>query len=58
MLLTLIKNIQIIAIKYIKKVGIYVIYVKRYQILKISPTFIAGSAGYTAKIGTKMQPNQ
>ena len=37
------------AIKYMKKVGIQVIYVKRCQVLKIFTTFIAGSTGYNAK---------
>ncbi len=51
MLLALIKNTQIMAMEYIKKVGIHVIYVECCQVLKIFPTFIAGasSAVYGAK---------
>lgn len=32
-------------VKYIKKVEIYVIYIKWYQVLRIIPTFLAGSTG-------------
>ena len=42
MVLALIKNTQIMAVKYMKKVGIHVIYVERCRVLKIFPTFIAG----------------
>ena len=37
------------AVKYMKKVGIQVIYVKCCQIWKIFTPFIAGSAKYNAK---------
>ncbi len=39
------------AMEYIKKVGIHVIYVEHYQILKIFPNFKADadSAGYGTK---------
>ncbi len=51
-LLALIKNTQIIFVKYMKKVGIHVIYVERCQVLKIFPTFIVDSMGYGAKDGS------
>lgn len=37
------------AIKYIKKVGIYIIYIEHCQVLKIFPTFIADNVGHSAK---------
>lgn len=37
------------AMKCIKKVEIYIIYIKCCQVLKIFPNFIIGSAGYGAK---------
>lgn len=52
MLLTLIKYTQIMAVKYMKKVRIYVIYIKRWRILKISPIFIIDSVGHNVKHGS------
>ncbi len=36
-------------VKYIKKVGIYVIYVQYCLVLKIFPTFIADNVEYSVK---------
>ncbi len=52
MILALIKNTQIIAVKYMKEVGIYIIYIECCQVLKIFSTFIAGSARYGIKNGS------
>ncbi len=57
MLLALIKNTQIMAVEYMKKVRIHVIYVERCRVLKIFPTFIAGSAGKALKSGAKIRTN-
>ncbi len=57
MLLALIKNTQIMAVEYMKKVGIHVIYVERCRVLKIFPTFIAGSMGTALKSGAKIRTN-
>lgn len=51
-LLALIKNTQIMIMKYIKKVGIHIIYIKPCQVLKISLTFISGNARHGAKNGS------
>ncbi len=57
MLLALIKNTEIMAVEYMKKVRIHVTYVENCQVLKIFPTFIAGSAGTALKLGAKIRTN-
>lgn len=49
MLLALIKNREIIIVKYMKKVKIDILYVKYYQVLKISQTFVVYNMRNNAK---------
>ena len=49
MVLALIKNTQIMVVKYMQNIGIHVIYVEHCQVLKIYLTFIADNTGHNIK---------